>query len=61
MKLPHSRRTALLIAFAVETLSVTWCLKIPGWAPFFSVLYFASGIAIACLLLFFPALPLPRL
>src|ERR1700744_3643728 len=50
---------SLLIAFTVETLSVTWCLKIPGWAPFFSVLYFTSGIAIALLLLFFPALSVP--
>ena len=50
---------SLLIAFTVETLSVTWCLKIPGWAPFFSVLYFSSGVAIAGLLLFFPALNVP--
>lgn len=50
---------SLLIAFTVETLSVTWCLKIPGWAPFFSVLYFTSGVAIAGLLLFFPALSVP--
>ena len=51
--------TAILIAFAVETLSVTWLLKIPGWTPFFSVLYFGSGIGIAGLLLFFPAVQLP--
>jgi hypothetical protein len=50
---------SVLIAFTVETLSVTWCLKIPGWAPFFSTLYFASGVAIALLLLFFPALRFP--
>jgi hypothetical protein len=51
--------TAILVAFAVETLSVTWLLKIPGWAPFFSVLYFGSGIGIAGLLLFFPPVQLP--
>ncbi len=50
---------SILIAFTVETLSVTWCLKIPGWAPFFSVLYFASGMGIAFLLLLSPALSVP--
>jgi hypothetical protein len=50
---------SVLIAFTVETLTVTWCLKIPGWAPFFSILYFASGVAIALLLLFFPVLRFP--
>jgi hypothetical protein len=49
---------AILIAFALETLSVTWLLKIPGWAPFFSILFFGSGISIAVLLLFFPTLSL---
>ncbi len=52
-------KTSILIAFAVETFSVTWCLKIPGWAPFFSILYFASGIGFALLLLSFPPLQLP--
>lgn len=52
-------KTSILAAFAVETLSVTWCLKIPGWAPFLSILYFGSGIGIALLLLFFPVLQLP--
>ncbi|HEY4286888.1 MAG TPA: hypothetical protein VGN00_07295 [Puia sp.] len=56
----HSQRTTLLIAFAVETLSVTWLLKFPGWAPFLSIPYFASGIVLSCLLLYFPALRLPR-
>lgn len=51
----------LLIAFALETLSVTWCLKIPGWAPLFSILYFVSGIGIALLLLFFPTLKFPSI
>ena len=50
---------AILIAFVAETLSVTWLLKIPGWAPFFSILLLLSGVAIALLLLFFPALSLP--
>ncbi|HEY6899835.1 MAG TPA: hypothetical protein VI233_04305 [Puia sp.] len=52
---------ALLTAFALETLCVTWFLKIPGWAPFFSILYFTSGVAIAWLILAFPAARLPRL
>src|SRR6201999_2198082 len=59
MNRPPSRLTALLIAFAVETLSVTWCLKLPGWAPWLSIPYFGAGIAIAILLLFAPALRLP--
>ena len=49
---------SILIAFAVETLSATWCLKIPGWAPFFSILYLASGIGITGLLLWLPAIHL---
>jgi hypothetical protein len=52
-------QTAILAAFAVETLSVTWALKIPGWAPFLSFPYFISGICIALLLLYFPLLRLP--
>ena len=50
---------SILLAFAVETLCATWCLKIPGWAPFFSILYFVSGIGIAGLLLRLPAISLP--
>jgi hypothetical protein len=50
---------SILIAFAVETLSATWFLKIPGGTPLFSILYFASGIAIAGMLLYFPAIRLP--
>ena len=49
----------ILIAFAVETLSATWCLKIHGWTPFFSILYLLSGLAIAILLLRLPGLHLP--
>jgi hypothetical protein len=51
--------TAVLIAVAVETLSVTWLLKVPGWTPFLSILYFGSGIAIAGLLVSFPVVRLP--
>ena len=51
--------SVILCAFAVETLTATWFLKIPGWAPFFSILYLASGIAIAGMLLYFPAIRLP--
>jgi hypothetical protein len=49
----------LLSFFAVETLSVTWLLKVPGWAPFLSLLYFLSGMAIAGLLTQAPELRLP--
>ncbi|MDR3716110.1 MAG: hypothetical protein P4L51_25185 [Puia sp.] len=51
--------TLIVTAFAVETLSVTWCLKIQGAAPFFSFPYFVSGLGIAVGLLFFPSLRLP--
>ena len=50
---------AILLAFALEILSATWFLKIPGWTPFFSVVYFGAGIGFAFLLLFFPAIRLP--
>lgn len=56
-----SRRTSLLLAFAVETLSVTWLLKVPGWGPWLSIPYFTSGIAFAWLLLQTPALNLPKI
>jgi len=52
-------KTSILAAFAVETFSVTWCLKIHGWVPFFSILYFGSGVGIALLLLYSPVLQLP--
>jgi len=58
---PKNLRAKLLLFFAVETLSVTWLLKIPGWAPFCSLLYFSSGIAIALLLTRGPQLRLPAL
>ena len=61
MNRPYSRLTALLIAFAVETLSVTWSLKLPGWAPWLSIPYFIAGVVIALLLLRLPALQVPRL
>jgi len=50
---------SILIAFAVETLTATWFLKIPGWMPLFSILYLASGVAIAGMLLYVPAIHLP--
>ncbi len=59
MNRPKNLPAALLIVFAVETLSVTWGLKIPGAAPWLSLLYFASGIAFACLTLSLPAIQLP--
>src|ERR1700722_3315299 len=54
-------RKTLMLAFAVETLSSTWCLKIHGWTPLFSVLYLLSGLAIAITLLRLPELRLPAL
>jgi hypothetical protein len=59
MDLEKKLTPSILIAFAVETFSATWFLKIPGGGPLFSILYFASGIAIAGMLLYFPAIRLP--
>jgi hypothetical protein len=50
---------AILTAFAIETLTVTWWLKIPHCTPFLSILYFLSGISIAFLLLYFPKVRFP--
>jgi hypothetical protein len=58
---PVKSKAFLLAAFAVETLGSTWCLKLHGWAPFFSVLYFLSGIVIAVALLRLPELRLPAI
>ncbi|HEY4208513.1 MAG TPA: hypothetical protein VGM31_16925 [Puia sp.] len=54
------RYNGLLIAFAVETLSSTWLLKMARWVPLLSILYFISGVALAILLLSFPAVRLVR-
>jgi len=51
--------TIILIVFALETLSATWFLKIPGWTPILSIIYFLSGISFAFLLLSFPAVRMP--
>ncbi|GGB11977.1 hypothetical protein [Puia dinghuensis] len=59
MNRPKNLPAQLLLFFAIETLSVTWCLKIPGWAPFLSLLYCASGMGIAYLLTRCPTLQLP--
>ena len=59
MDLSGKTRKALLIAFAVETLSSTWCLKLHGWTPVFSILYLFSGVSIALFLLRLPELHLP--
>lgn len=56
---PKYLPTSILIAFAVETLSVTWLLKRPGWVPWLSFFYFASGVTIAGLLLRFPVVSFP--
>ena len=59
MNRPKNLPAILLAAFAVETLSITWCLKIPGAAPLLSITYLASGIALAFLTLSFPAITSP--
>jgi hypothetical protein len=59
MNRPKNLSAVMLGAFAVETFSATWFLKIPAAAPFLSVTYFLSGIGISFLLLRFPALSLP--
>lgn len=56
---PKYLPTSILIAFAVETFTVTWLLKRPGWVPWLSFFYFASGAAIALLLLRFPVVSFP--
>jgi hypothetical protein len=61
MNRPKNLPAILLAAFAVETLSITWCLKIPGGAPLLSITYLASGIALAFLPLSFPAITLPAI
>jgi hypothetical protein len=59
MNRPTRIPSILLAAFAVETLSSSWCLKIYGWTPLFSLLYLISGITIAGLLVRLPPLRLP--
>jgi hypothetical protein len=59
MNRPTSISSFLFAAFAVETLSSTWCLKIHGWIPLFTILYLLSGIAISVLLLRVPPLRVP--
>lgn len=58
MNRPKNLLPALLLAFAIETLSVTWCLKIPRAGPFLGLLFCSSGIAIAWLLTCVPELSL---
>jgi hypothetical protein len=54
-------KSAIVLAFALETLCVTWFLKIPGGTPYFSVLYLVAGSVIALSLLYFSPLNLPRM
>ena len=61
MNRPKNLSSTLLAAFAVETLTATWLLKIPGAPPYLSILYFLSGIGISFLVLRFSTLSLPRL
>src|SRR5579872_5096507 len=59
MNRPKNLSAVMLGAFALETLSATWFLKIPGAVPYLSITYFLSGIGISFLLLRFPPLSLP--
>ncbi len=61
MPLQKHLKSAIVIAFALETGCVTWFLKIPGGTPYFSILYLLSGVGIAWMLLSSPSLTLPRL
>jgi hypothetical protein len=54
-------KSAIVIAFALETGCVTWFLKVPGAAPFLSILYLVTGISIALMLSNSSPLYLPRL
>ncbi len=54
-------KSAIVIAFALETGCVTWFLKIPGATPVLSILYLVTGSAIALMLLSSSPLALPRL
>ena len=59
MNRPKNFPSVLLFAFAIETLSVTWGLKIPHAAPFLSILYCLSGVCVAGFLTRVPELKLP--
>ena len=56
MNRPKNLLPVLVLAFAIETLSVTWALKIPGAAPLLSILYCSSGLFIGWLLTRMPTL-----
>ncbi len=45
----------MLVAFAIETLCITYLMKVKNLAPFTSILYFICGIVIAKIILFLPA------
>ena len=49
----------LIAAFSVETFCITYGLKAFPLIPFFTILYFASGIGIALMVLYFPDSTLP--
>jgi len=57
----NRQASILFAAFAVETLSSTWCLKIHGWTPVFSIAYLLSGLTISIILLRLPEFRLPAL
>ena len=48
------QKRILTAAFFIEILSATYLLADPDFAAFASILYFLSGITIACVLLFLP-------
>jgi hypothetical protein len=59
MLMQKNLKTAILVAFALETGCATYFLRIPHGTPIFSILYFLAGITIAVLLLSVPELKLP--
>lgn len=52
------RNKKLLLFLLLETLCVTYFIKIPALIPIASFLYIFSGIAISCLLLYLPVEPI---
>ena len=57
-------KTWLLTVFAIETLCCTYGLKLISYTDILSLIYFASGITIALLIIFFPEIqkiPSPKI
>ncbi len=50
----------LLAVFAIETICATYCLKIPGYHPLFSIIYFLAGITITILITVCPQIKINK-